>query len=314
MALTDKIMDKFFFSIIIPTHNRKDTLNQSLAALFNQTYSKSDFEIIIIDDGSSDGTEEFVKAIINNSPYVLRYFKKENKGPASARNLGIRNASGNFILFMGDDTLAKQDLLEQHYNWHKKYFSDNIAVLGYITWASDLKITLFRKWLEESGAQFGYPLIEDYLAVPYKFFCSSNISIKKQFLIENGLFNEIFPYAAYEDTELAYRLGKKGLKIVYNKDAIGYHKHNITQKSFMKRSLFAGRSMAILHELHPELKDEIEFIFNFNLRDIKNKIIWFLAPFIGKFIPKKYLHASFGYMSLYYLYQGYIEEKKRFKL
>ena len=295
-------------SVVIPTYNREEILKRCLIALFKQTYPKLGYEIVVVDDGSTDGTEELVKSLLNNSPCTLRYFKQENKGPASARNVGIKNAYGKIILFIGDDIIATPTLLEEHIKWHKDYPDDNVAVLGYVTWSPEIKITPFMKWLEESGAQFGYPLIKKYDDVPYNFFYTSNISVKRQFLLKYGLFDEDFPYAAYEDIELAYRLMRvrESLRIVYNEKAGGYHEHHIDQKSFSKRSKLAGRAKAIFHRKHPELRESPGSAISV-IKKIRMIFIWYSPSFMARLIPKKYLYASYRYMISRYIGRGYQE-------
>lgn len=294
-------------SVVIPTYNRKDILIKALDALFEQTYPKDDFEIIVVDDGSTDGTEAVVSKRIVKSPVELKYFKQKNKGPAAARNLGIRNAKREIILFIGDDIISSPTLLEEHIRYHKQYLDEKVAVLGYVTWSKDIKVTPFIEWLGESGAQFGYKLIKDPENVLYRFFYTSNVSVKREFLLRHGLFDEDFPYAAMEDIELAYRLASKGLKIVYNNMAVGYHKHIIDQSSFVKRSELAGWSMAIFHQKYPELKEETKDFAGFNLLAILKIAIWHLPLFMEEFIPKRFLVASYSYMVLSYIRKGYYE-------
>ncbi len=294
-------------SVIIPTYNRKNILKKCLNALFGQTYPGFEFEIIVIDDGSTDGTESIVKEIMEKSPVGLKYFKQENKGPAAARNAGIKNANGKIILFIGDDIISSPTLIEEHIKYHKQYLDEKIAVLGYVTWSKDIKITSFTEWLGESGAQFGYSLINDPENVSYRFFYTSNVSVKREFLLKHGLFDEDFPYAAMEDIELAYRLTGKGFKIVYNSMAVGYHEHIIDQSSFVKRSELVGRAMAIFHQMHPELKEENKDFARFNLLAIIKIAIWHLPLFMEKFIPKRFLVASYSYMVLSYMKKGYYQ-------
>jgi glycosyltransferase involved in cell wall biosynthesis len=242
-------MQKNFISIIIPTYNRSETLIKCLKALFNQSYPKSQYEIIIVNDGSIDNTEQKVKSLIENTNYLLKYLKQENKGPATARNLGIKNAKGNIILFIGDDIIPAPHFLEEHSNWHKKYSQKEVAILGYTTWSPELEITSYMKWLENGGPQFHYQNLKHGEFVPYNYFYTSNISIKRNFL--NGdLFNELFPYAAYEDIELSFRLQKRGLKIIYNKNARAFHFHKIDLKNYSKRAINAGIARALLAKLH----------------------------------------------------------------
>ena len=108
-------MDKLTLSVIIPTYNRKDILRESLTSLFNQTLSSEKYEIIVIDDGSIDETGDMVKELIPKSPVILKYFRQENKGPASARNLGILNAQGKIILFIFNSTSELFKLLFSSY-------------------------------------------------------------------------------------------------------------------------------------------------------------------------------------------------------
>jgi glycosyltransferase involved in cell wall biosynthesis len=234
-------------TVVIPTYNRKDTLKKCLNAVFNQSYPKAGYEVIVIDDGSTDGTEGLVSSLLNDSPCTLRYFKQEHKGPAAARNVGIKSAYGKIILFIGDDIIATPTLLDEHIKWHKDYSNDNVAVLGYVTWSPEIKITPFMRWLEKSGVQFGYSLIEKYDDVPYNFFYTSNISMKRKFLLENnGFFDEEFPYAAYEDIELGYRLKKAGMILKYNNEAVGYHYHHTTLDDTCRRMIMVGESSQML--------------------------------------------------------------------
>ena len=235
-------------SVIISTCNRKDILRKCLNALFGQTCLKSGYEIIVIDDGSTDGTENAVNEITRKSPVKLRYFKQENKGPAVARNVGIRNANGEIVLFIGDDIIAAPDLLEEHFLWHERYSDNNVAVLGYVTWSPEIKITPFMKWLENGGPQFSFWRIEDKVEVDtQRYFYTSNISLKRKFLLEkNGFFDEEFLYAAYEDNELGCRLKKKGLILKYNKNAIGYHHHFTSLNDACRRMIRVGESSQIL--------------------------------------------------------------------
>lgn len=242
-------------SVIIPTYNRKDILKKCLNALFNQTFSHSNYELIVIDDGSTDGTEALVKSLLNGSPCALRYFKQENKGPAAARNVGIKNASGKIVFLTGDDIIATPTLLVEHIRWHTERFQqNNMAILGYVTWAPEIKITPFMHWLENGGPQFCYYKFQNGGEVEWKYLWTPNVSFKREFLIDNNLFfDERFPYAAYEDIEFGYRLAKRGLRIFYNSDAIAYHYHFTAIEDSEKRMFRVGESLKILHNIHPEL-------------------------------------------------------------
>lgn len=297
----------FSLSVIIPTYNRKDILKRCLTALFNQTYPYSDYEVIVVDDGSTDGTEELVKSMINNSPCELRYFKQENRGPAAARNVGIKEAEGEIILFIGDDIIADKNMLEEHIKSHKKY-ANNVAILGYITWPPQIKVTPFMEYLNQTGMQFGYSRIKDKEILSYNYFYTSNVSIKREFLLKNGLFDEKFKFAVQEDRELGYRLQQKGLKIVYNRQAVGYHFHPVTINKFCERQKLAGLSSALFYQKHPELKRSSNFYSIhqniFLYRYIKTPICRALIPFFEKTKFKGYLYKLYDTVLNYYSLLG----------
>ena len=92
-------------SVIIPTHNRSSSLKKTLISLINQTYPKDRYEIIIVDDGGSDNTEKMIKELNKQTNSNINYFWQKNRGPAAARNLGIKNARADIIAFTDDEHL-----------------------------------------------------------------------------------------------------------------------------------------------------------------------------------------------------------------
>lgn len=292
-------------SVVIPTRDRKSILAACLKALFRQTFPKELYEIIVVDDGSRDGIRELLEPLMVKAPCHVRYFRQERRGPAAARNTGISNACGEIVLFMGDDIIADKDLLKEHAEWHARFGGGAVAVLGFVTWAPDIRMTPFLEWMEKSGAQFGYGRIKDPMDVDYRFFYTANISLKRDDLIRLGLFDEDFPYAAYEDIELAFRLRKKGLKIVYDPKAIGYHAHTINRRDFMKRLELTGESMKIFHMKHADVEDRFEPLGRWGINNTIKLLIWYLPPFLARFVPKAYLYASYDYISYYLLRKAY---------
>jgi hypothetical protein len=128
-----------------------------------------------------------------------------------------------------------------------------VAVLGYTTWPGDRRVSPFLHHINEYGLQFGYGLIEDTESVPFNFFYTSNISLPRRLLVGAGLFDPTFPHAAWEDIEIAYRLTKEGMKILYRPEAVARHYHDITFRSFRRRQEKSGEAAAIFFERHPEL-------------------------------------------------------------
>jgi glycosyltransferase involved in cell wall biosynthesis len=240
------------FSIVIPTFERPDTLFAVLDALGRQR-GAPDFETIVVDDGSRDATP---RELAQYRPrYPFRFFSQKNSGPASARNRGVVESGGEIVLFLGDDTVPEEDLVAVHAAAHEERRPHPVAVLGYTTWPRDRRVSPFLHHINEYGLQFGYGLIEDPESVPFNFFYTSNISLPRRLLVSAGLFDTTFPHAAWEDIEIAYRLMKMGMKIVYRAGAVARHHHDITFSSFRRRQEKAGEAAAIFYAKHPELGD-----------------------------------------------------------
>jgi len=259
-----------YFSVIIPTYNRKDLLIRTLETFSKQTYPATKFEVIVVDDGSDDETEECVKTIANSVRYPLKYFKQSNKGPAAARNKGVDLSTGEIILFTGDDCFPEPRLLEEHNRYYQQFHEDtNRGILGFTGIHPDIENTPFIKYLYTSGHQFAYPSLIDGKEVSFEYFYTTNLSLPKVKITELGGFDEEFRYAAFEDIEFGYRLSRSGFKLIYNQNAQTFHKHDTDLSKFIKRSIIVGEASVIFYKKHPELKDwwlGINAIINSSLR------------------------------------------------
>jgi glycosyltransferase involved in cell wall biosynthesis len=228
-------------SVVIPTYNRSVTLQKVLSAYFQQSAVSSIAEIVVVDDGSSDATGAVVDRLAKGSATPIRYFRQENKGPAAARNLGIREAASEIILFTDDDIIPQPALVAEHLDWHRTSPELSVAVLGYVAWDPELNPTPFMRWYGSHGALFSYADFAGRRQIDYRYLYTCNVSLKTEFLRSNGTFDEDFKSAAYEDTELAYRLNKAGLRLLYNPRAIAYH-HQFFRFSDACRKALANAS------------------------------------------------------------------------
>ncbi|HTA61907.1 MAG TPA: glycosyltransferase [Bacteroidia bacterium] len=182
------------FSIIIPTYNRASFIATTIQSVLNQTHPH--FEIIVVDDGSTDNTEEVVKKIKDKR---INYYQKKNEERAAARNYGISKAKGDYITFLDSDDI----LLPNHLDEAKKIFEKETNVewlhLGYkmVTIENKLlyKIKKFKGNINSNLFQGN-------------FISCNGIFIRKDIAIEN-LFNKIRALSASEDHELWLRLASQ---------------------------------------------------------------------------------------------------------
>jgi glycosyltransferase involved in cell wall biosynthesis len=244
-------------SVVIPTYNRCGTLQKVLSAYLNQTALQSINEILVVDDGSTDSTSTIVDHISKGSVVPIRYVRQQNRGPAAARNVGIRKATSGLILFTDDDIIPDPILVAEHLDWHRRFPELSTAVLGHVTWAPEVNPTPFMKWYG-SDALFAYARLVGRTEIDYTNFYTCNLSLKTEFLRSNGMFDEDFKIAACEDIELGFRLVEAGMHLLYNNKALAYHHQYISfdeacrrhRKSVAARELFAqkvaGRSQQML--------------------------------------------------------------------
>lgn len=226
----------------ICTFNRKDLIVRSLQALFNQDYPKDRYEIVLVDDGSTDGTGDAVKEL--DPPCELTYFYQENAGLATARNQGIRKAKGEIVLFVDDDIMASPNLLKEHMQTHRAH--PKSVVRGWVNHVDDL---------EKPDKKIPKFTMQD---ISTAFFWTSNVSVAKEYLEKAGMFDETFKEYGWEDLELGLRLKELGLKLQYNRDAMVFHYKSRWKKSdlpkLLKQARSKGRTAVLFLEKHPKMR------------------------------------------------------------
>ncbi len=105
---------KYIFSVIIPTYDRLDEIQELLESLKIQSLEKEKFEVLIVDDGSTDKTEEYISKLLKENILNIRFFKQDHKGPGPARNLGMKNAHGEYFIFVDSDCIANESWLRAY--------------------------------------------------------------------------------------------------------------------------------------------------------------------------------------------------------
>ncbi|MBV9486977.1 MAG: glycosyltransferase family 2 protein [Frankiaceae bacterium] len=243
-------------SVVIPTYERPDLLRRCLAALAAQDLAPDRFEVVVVDDGSGPEVRTVLEEASTRSPQLRWLAQATNQGPAAARNLGVAEARGDLILFMDDDIVATPSLVRDHVELHDRANDPTLGVIGRVAWHPDLQITPFMRWLDTTSHQFAYEtwMREGPIAKPWEAFYTCNLSLHRALFETTGGFNETFPFAACEDTELGYRLWKNGFHLEYRPAVLGWNARPITLSVFRKRMEKAGESLVILERLQPELQ------------------------------------------------------------
>jgi len=237
-------------SVVVPTYNRMDVLPEVLDAIEGQR-GASEFEVVVVDDGSTDDTRAFLAE--RRFAVPARVLCQENRGPAAARNAGVAAAAGERVAFLGDDTVPTQGWLAAHLRAHRERGGgEELAVIGYTRWHPRVRLNPFLRYINEYGLQFGYRIIDDPENVPFNFFYTSNLSLSRRRLLGEP-FDEGFPYPAWEDIEVSYRLAAAGQRLVYEPRAVVLHDHPTTIERFCTRQEKAGYCAVVFHRLHPEL-------------------------------------------------------------
>ena len=205
-------------SVVIPTYNRVDRLRRVLEGLGSQTFPMENMEVLIVSDGSTDGTEAFLGAV--KTPFELQAFFQPNQGAAAARNYGISQARGEIVLFIDDDVIPTPQLIQEHLRYHVLYGSCAV-VIGTMLTPPDFRMSPWVRWEQEMLAKQYHDMNAGKWKPTARQFYTGNTSLPRRFLIESGGFDPNFRRA--EDVELAYRLADAGLEFYFNPQAIGYH-------------------------------------------------------------------------------------------
>ena len=225
-------------SVIVPVHNAKETLPRLLDSLSKQTHD--DFEIIVVDDCSTDGTSEIIKDYKCNMIHLTR-----NHGPAHCRNIGAQHAVGEILAFTDSDCRVDPHWIQ---NIQEIFFQNETeAIMGKL-------VLLPSNFLGDSISALGFPGggtlgFDKIWKVDPKGFTDSisscNFAIPKTIYWNIGGFDESFPYPGGEDSLFAYHLKRMNYRIKYCPDVQVYHAARDSMKDFLKWQFRRGISSFI---------------------------------------------------------------------
>jgi glycosyltransferase involved in cell wall biosynthesis len=227
-----------FATVIIPVYNSRAGLEKCLGALRAQTYPRDKFEIIIVDDGSTDGAGGLAGSIQRQSGLDIKYYYQENKGPAAARNLGIKHSRGNILAFIDSDCIPAQNWLEEIL---KGYDQDKTAGVGGVieavpTASSVSQYCAYARMNRDPKIDAG--------GIVY--LITGNASFRRDRLIYMGGFDERFDSPGGEDLELCQRLKQNGYIFQLNHNAVVYNSHKLTLRDLTRTYFNYGKGQSFL--------------------------------------------------------------------
>ena len=205
-----------WISVVIPTYNRLPILEKCLRALESQRLSDAleGFEVVVVDDGSTDGTVDWLYHRQDEFPHV-RLVQQEHGGPAEGRNRGVHHARGDVIVFIDSDLVVTEGFLVCHAQALQR------------SWQQRGDRLCFTYGAVVNTADFEDPTRERHKLrdLSWAYFATGNVAIDREVLEASGLFDTGFRLYGWEDLELGERLRRMGVVLVRCPEAVGYHWH-----------------------------------------------------------------------------------------
>lgn len=217
-------------TVVIPAYNATKTIGDGLESFARQSFPAAEVELIIVDDGSTDGTPEYLEAYAESwgpEQPRLRVMRQAHQGPAAARNLGAEAAQGEFLLFTDADCVPHADWIKE---MMAPFQSPGIAAVkgAYKTKQRSL-VARFAQ--AEFEARYRQLATAEYVDVVFSY----SAGFRREVFRTIGGFDTSFPVADNEDTDLSYRVATAGYKIKFNPAAIIYHQHPATLRQYLRK-------------------------------------------------------------------------------
>jgi GT2 family glycosyltransferase len=249
-------------TIVVPTYNRRALLADAVASLRRQSYPGDRYEIVIVSDGSTDGTDDDY-ATPRHSP-VTRLIRQEKRGfgLAAARNLGLRHAQGRLVMFFDDDMVADESMVEAHVEAHAQ-FDEDVAVCGRVQLAPDLPQTPFCQIILGDICRLHADNPDEARFLPFGIALSWQTSFKRKAQERLGGYDDTFRLYGWEDIEFSYRASQQGIRFYYEPRAIAFHRdQRNTLPTHAERLRSASRMAPVMFERHPEIRSAIPMYFD----------------------------------------------------
>lgn len=246
---------EYLFSVIIPTYNRADEISELLNSLLKQNISKDEFEIIVVDDGSTDNTSEIINKIKKKNFLNIITVHQDHKGPGEARNLGMSSAKGNYYIFIDSDCIADPTWLSAYKN---EVIKKDVAGFGGpdsvlpdflpIQKAIDYSMTSFIT----TGGIRGHSKKKISKYYPRSF----NMGVRADIVDKIGGMGKL---RHGQDIEFSNRILETGEPIIKVEKAIVYHKRRISIRKFFKQVYNWGVARINLYKIDNKMLEPVHF-------------------------------------------------------
>jgi glycosyltransferase involved in cell wall biosynthesis len=220
--------------------------------------------VIVVSDGHDGKTTELCARQTWQIPLKFLEVTKSQQG--IARNRGVEEAQGKYVFFIGDDIFLEPTACSTHLQTHEMLESrepgSRNAVLGFITWDPTARITPVMRWLEESGWQFGYPMLREYAhdflprSMQEDFSYTSHISLPTDIARAHPFREDVSLYG-WEDIEWGMRLRGHGVRILFEPDAKAFHHHHLDLDDSLRRMEVIGQSLVHMAKVVPEFRQKV---------------------------------------------------------
>ncbi len=230
-------------TVVIPTYNQAELLRECLQSLTEQSLSHDRYEVVVVDDGSTDGTQA---ALAQFGPPVRTIRFPANRGRSAARNAGIRDARAPLIVLVDSDILVRRDFLDLHLETHRREGS-GIVSRGPVIDVSDV----------ERAVNEPIPRV----ALSPAYLTTANAAVEKAALLRAGLFDEAFPAYGWEDFEFGFRLRRIGIRRVFCRQAVAFHVEPRDRQEdvpeLIKKEAARARSAVHFFRKHPTFETRL---------------------------------------------------------
>lgn len=243
-------------SVVIPTFERRASVERLLRGLRSQTLPADRFEVVVSIDGSTDGTREAVASF--DAAFEVRGIWNEHRGRASACNAGIRAAHGELVVLLDDDMMPAPSCLEEHVEAHASTPDARRIVFGAAPVTTDDTSSSLTRYMARKFARHLNRLERPEHVMNVRDFYSGNMSARRDVMLSVGLFDESFREYGNEDLELAVRCRRAGIEVTYSPDAGAEQRYEKPFRRLARDTVAKGRTAVAFAAKHPEVAPALQ--------------------------------------------------------